>query len=162
MQITKGVKLVEWHKENTQILAFVIHFPYADDFLFYKPKTKQIPVKIADPNVIDLSHFLIMRISNPFFGLKVQEGMRPVVNNWLYASLSTFAQKSYLQVYRLPDIEICNKLAAKKQAKVAMGEVIFDDETDLHSYTNLNITTLDVRNFTNVLSMTTPLLNTST
>jgi hypothetical protein len=25
---------VEWHKENTELLAFVIHFPYADDFLF--------------------------------------------------------------------------------------------------------------------------------
>jgi hypothetical protein len=153
---------VEWHKENTQLLAFVIHFPYADDFLFYMPKTKHIPVKIADPNVIDLNKFLIMRISNPFFGLKAREDMRPVVNKWLYASLSTFGQKSYLQVYRLPDIEICNKLAAKKHAKVGRGEVIFDDETDLHSYTNLNITTLDVRNFTNVTSMTTPLLNTST
>jgi hypothetical protein len=153
---------VEWHKEKTELLAFVIHFPYADDFLFYKPKTKNIPVKIEDPNVIDLSQFVIMRISNPFFGLKNREDMRPVVNNWLYASLSNFGQKSYLQVYRLPDIEICNKLAAKKREKVSIGMVIFDDETDLHSFVNLNITTLDVRNFTNVTSMTTPLLNTST
>jgi hypothetical protein len=119
-------------------------------------------VKIEDPNVIDLSQFVIMRISNPFFGLKVREDMRPVVNNWLYASLSIFGEKSYLQVYRLPDIETCNKLAEKKREKVRIGMVIFDDETDLHSFTNLNITTLDVRNFTNVTSMTTPLLNTST
>jgi hypothetical protein len=153
---------VEWHKENTELLAFVIHFPYADDFLFYKPKEEDFPVKTEDPNVIDLNQFVIMRISNPFFGLKVREDMRPVVNNWLYASLSTFGEKSYLQVYRLPDIEICNKLAEKKREKVRMGMVIFDDETDLHSFTNLNITTLDVRNFTNVTSMTTPLLNTST
>ena len=96
-------------------MSLILHFPHAHDYLLFIDNKSIIPSSPTDSKIMNINEFFIVKILNPFFGLKNHEPAPPIVSGWMYSQIKKFGDnKSYLLNYRFPDDSIMSDKRMKK------------------------------------------------